>query len=219
MRVFAVRLLNLLLGLALYALGIVVTVWANVGYGPWEVFHMGLADKIGLSLGAASMLAGAAVLVIALAMGETLGLGTFCNIVVIGLFIDFFMSLADIKAESFFAGIIMLIAGMFIISLGSFFYIRSGFGAGPRDSLMVALTRKTKKPVGLCRSAVELTAAFTGWLMGGMVGAGTVISFLAIGACIQITFALLKFDVKAVKHETVKETLLNLRDSVLRKQA
>ncbi len=110
------------------------------------------------------------------------------------------------------AGLVMLITGMFTIAFGSFFYIRSAFGAGPRDNLMVVLARKTNKPVGLCRSTVELLAAFGGWLLGGMVGVGTIVSFFAIGVCVQIVFTALKFDVTAVKHETIKETLTRLFD-------
>jgi uncharacterized membrane protein YczE len=99
-----------------------------------------------------------------------------------------------------------LIAGLFILSLGSYFYIKSAFGAGPRDNLMIVLNRKTKLPVGVCRSIVELSVTLAGWILGGMVGIGTVISVVAVGFCIQITFAAFKFDAAAVEHETLKET-------------
>jgi len=71
---------------------------------------------------------------------------------------------------------------------------------------MVVLTRKTKIPVGICRGAVELLVTFIGWLLGGMVGIGTVISVVAIGFCIQITFRALKLDVTKIRHETLRET-------------
>ena len=110
-------------------------------------------------------------------------------------------------------GIVMLITGLFVVSTGTYFYIKSAFGAGPRDNLMVVLNRKTRLPVGVCRSMVELSATLVGWILGGMVGIGTVISVVAIGVCIQITFAIFKFDPAAVEHETLKETfgMLNKR--------
>jgi len=109
-------------------------------------------------------------------------------------------------AKSLAAGIGMLILGLFVIAAGSYFYLKSAFGAGPRDSLMVFLNRKTKLPIGVCRSLVELTATLVGWALGGMVGIGTIVSGFMIGFCIQIVFTIFKFDVKAVKHETLKQT-------------
>lgn len=99
-----------------------------------------------------------------------------------------------------------MITGLFIISFGSYFYIGSGFGAGPRDSLMVALQRKTGLPVGLCRGILEGSVVLIGWLLGGPVGIGTVIAAFGIGFCIQIVFAIMKFDATSVKHETLNAT-------------
>jgi uncharacterized membrane protein YczE len=108
--------------------------------------------------------------------------------------------------ENMAIGIIMLVSGLFVVAAGSYFYIKSAFGAGPRDNLMVVLARKTKLPIGVCRGMVELAATFVGWLLGGMVGVGTLISGFAVGFCIQITFALLRFDATAVQHETIGQT-------------
>jgi uncharacterized membrane protein YczE len=107
----------------------------------------------------------------------------------------------------------MLIAGLFILSLGSYFYMRSALGAGPRDSLMVALTRITKLPIGICRGLIELSVTLIGWALGGMVGAGTVISAIAIGSCVQITFKVFRFNAAEVKHESLGETYRFLRSA------
>jgi uncharacterized membrane protein YczE len=100
---------------------------------------------------------------------------------------------------------------LFVISLGSFFYISSGFGAGPRDGLMVALTRKTHLPIGVCRGGIEVLVVFLGWRLGGMVGFGTVLSAFSIGFCIQLTFSLLRFKPTAIVHENVTETYGKLK--------
>ena len=146
-------------------------------------------------------------MVIVVLLGERIGLGTVLNMLLIGIFLDIIMKLSIIPlGTGFVMSIIMLAIGLFIIALAMYFYISSGFGAGPRDSLMVAMTRKTKLPVGACRALAELTAVVIGWFLGGMVGIGTVISAFCIGFCIQITFRLLKFDVTAVRHETFMQT-------------
>ncbi len=212
MRRLAMRFLRLMFGLFLYALGIVLTIRANVGYGPWEVFHAGLGKTLGMSIGNASILVGLAIIGITLAMGERIGVGTILNMVVIGIFIDLLLGSGIIPlVGNLWAGIAVLLLGLYSISIGSFFYIGSGFGAGPRDGLMVVLTRRLGLPVGLIRSAIELSATLCGWLLGGMVGIGTLISGLAIGFCIQTTFGLLKFDPTNIAQQTIRESAAELR--------
>ncbi len=144
-------------------------------------------------------------------LGEKLGLGTILNMTLIGIFLDAILVLGVVPvARSFIPGLIMMVAGLFIIAIASFFYIGSGFGAGPRDSLMVALTRKTRLPVGLVRGAIELVAVGAGWRLGGMVGLGTVIAALAIGFCVQLTFRLFKFDPTLVRHESLRMSWQNM---------
>ena len=211
MKLFVIRLLSLVFGLFLYSLGIVLTIKANIGYAPWDVFHVGLAQKTGISIGIASIITGVVVVAAVIILGEKIGLGTLCNMVVIGVFIDLiFLSNVIPKQENLVFGIVMLAFGLFVISVGSYFYIRAAFGAGPRDSLMVVLNKKTKLPIGLCRSALELTVTIIGWILGGMVGIGTVISVIAIGFIIQLTFALLKFVPANIEHETLGQTYKNM---------
>ena len=210
MRQIYIRLLFLVGGLFLYALGIIVTLHANIGYAPWEVFHVGLAKTIGISIGTASIITGLFIGIITVFLGEKLGFGTVLNMVLIGVFLDIILKLNIVPvANDFVTGAIMLIVGLFIISLATYFYIGSAFGAGPRDSLMVALTRKSGLSVGVCRGIIELLAVVIGWKLGGMLGIGTILSAFTIGFCVQTTFALLKFDATAVKHETLDQTYRN----------
>jgi len=209
---FLTRFIKLIFGLFLYALGIVFAIKANIGYAPWEVFHVGLSQTFGISIGTASITIGALIVVLVMFLGEKIGIGTILNMFLIGIFLDWILILNPVPiASNFILGVFMLILGLFTIALGSYFYIDSAFGAGPRDSLMVALTRITKLPVGVCRSGVELTVVLIGWKLGGLVGIGTVIAAFGIGFCVQTTFGLLKFDTTKVKHETLGQSFKLLR--------
>ncbi|HIU64955.1 MAG TPA: hypothetical protein IAB06_07990 [Candidatus Avacidaminococcus intestinavium] len=201
------RLLLLLIGLIFFALGVSLGLQANIGYAPWEVLHVGLAKTFGLSIGTANILTGFFLVLYAAFSGENIGIGTIANMFLIGFFIDLILQINLIPlASSLLPGLFMMIASMFTIAFGTFFYISSGFGTGPRDSLMVILTRKTHLSIGFCRSAIETTAVVIGWYLGGMVGFGTLFSALAIGYCVQITFKLLRFDPTIIEHERFQDT-------------
>ena len=202
------RLSNMTIGFLLTALGIIITLKANIGYAPWEVFHVGLSNTTGLSFGMTTIAVGIILAIIVTLLGEKLGFGTIASMVMTGVFADIILIMDIIPvAKNLAMGIVMLISGLFTISLGTYFYIKTAWGVGPRDNLMVVLARKTKIPVGICRCIVEFIVTFIGWLLGGMVGIGTIISVIAIGFCIQITFGLFKFKVTEVRHESLSDTL------------
>ncbi len=105
----------------------------------------------------------------------------------------------------------MMLGGMFIIGLASYSYIGAGLGSGPRDGLMVLLTKKTGKSVRFIRNCIEMTALITGYFLGGFVGIGTLINALGIGYFVQFVFKLFKFNVKAVEHRYVEDDIRLVR--------
>lgn len=212
MKHFWLRLISLIGGLCVFSFGIVLTIKANIGYAPWDVFHIGLATTVGLSLGTVSILVGIIIGVIIVILGEKIGLGTIFNMVLVGAVIDIIFPHVPL-AENLPGGVIMMLVGIFTMAIGTYFYVKSAFGAGPRDSLMVALNRKTRLPVGLCRFILELSVLIIGLFLGGMVGIGTVIFVVAIGFAVQIVFKLFRFDAKAVRHETLRDTYAAIRNA------
>lgn len=197
------RLLHLFIGLLLYAVGIVFTIQGNLGLAPWDALHMGLTYITHLSFGLISILVGFIILLFTYQLNESIGIGTLANIIIIGLLIDLIFALNLIPlSTSAFSGIPMLLIGMEMIALGSYFYIGSGFGTGPRDGLMVALTRVTKKPIGLIRGSIEITVFIAGYMLGAKIGIGTLLLAFGMGPIIQLTFKLLNFDVHTIIHDS-----------------
>lgn len=197
------RLIQLVIGLILFSVGIVFTINANLGLAPWDAFHIGLSTLTGLSFGQISIIVGLILLVITYQLNESIGLGTITNIVLIGIFIDIIFHFQWIPlSENILSGVSMILLGMILIAIGSFFYIGSCFGTGPRDGLMVALTRVTRKPVGIIRASIELTVLILGALLGAKIGIGTLLIAFGIGPIVQVTFKLLKFDVHNIEHSS-----------------
>lgn len=208
---YLLRLARLITGLFIYALGVVVQIKAHVGYAPWDVFHTGLASTLGLSLGQVSIGVGMLIVIVDLMLKEKIGLGTFCNMFFIGLFIDLILKLDLIPLSSSpWSGYPMLIFGLFLLSFGLYLYMSSAFGAGPRDTLMVAIHRRMGVSVGLAKAMIEVTVAFLGWRLGGMLGIGTLIAASLIGVVLQFVLRLMRFEPKKVRHETLKDSLLIL---------
>jgi hypothetical protein len=208
---FIKRFIKLMVGLFLYSLGIVITMKANIGFASWEVFHKGISNISGISIGQVSIIVGLIICGVVLLMGEKLGVGTILNMLFIGIFIDLLIDLNFIPGvNTYTAGIIMLLAGILIIAFATYFYIDSSFGAGPRDSLMVAVERKTGLEVGVARGIIEVSVVFIGWLLGGPVGLGTILAAISFGFFIQLVFKLMNFDAAEIEHETFTQTVKNL---------
>ncbi|MGH0052788.1 MAG: YczE/YyaS/YitT family protein [Sphaerochaetaceae bacterium] len=201
------RLARLFIGLFFYALGIVLTMQAHIGYSPWDVFHAGLSTLFSMKIGTMTILVGLLLGFVVLLGGERIGVGTLCNMVLIGLFINILLDSGLFSERShLISGSLQMVFGLFVISFASYLYISSGYGAGPRDSLMVFLSRKTGFSAGTCRAVLEVAVSVIGFLLGGMLGWGTLLSAVLIGLCIQITFNVLHFDPKEIHHENLGES-------------
>ena len=198
----------LTLGCLVSAVGIVMMLQANIGLEPWSVLQQGIAQTWGVSYGTASIIVGAFAIGVAILCGEGFGIGTIGNIVLCALFIDGLLALDWIPMmHTLPSGILMLVLGLEILVIGTWLYMRSTLGAGPRDSLMVALARKTKRSVGLCRAVVEIFVIIAGFLLGGQVGWGTVISAVGLGSLFNLNFRLLHFRAAELHQENLAETV------------
>ena len=200
--------IRLIIGLLVCSIGIVFTIQANLGLSPWDAFHHGLSRNLGITMGQASMLLGIIVIIVDIFLGENLGIGTILNMFLIGIFMDFFMLNNIIPISPNMAtGFIMMFAGMFIIGIGCVIYIGAGYGSGPRDGLMVALHKKTKKPVKIIKTCIELFALTFGYILGGSIGVGTIITTLVFGLFIEYAFKICKFDANKVKHRYIVDDI------------
>ncbi len=185
------RLGKLLVGLLLFAVGVTMTVQAELGLAPWDVLHSAVSDRSGLGFGTASVLTSVAVLLLAIVLGTRPGIGTVLNTLLIGAVIEVllragFAASADQWPWPVRLG--LLVGGLAVIGAGSALYIGAHLGSGPRDSLMIAVHRRLRLPIFAARTVTEGSAFVLGWVLGGAVGLGTVVSVLLIGPFVQLAF-------------------------------
>ncbi|KHE73282.1 YitT family protein [Halobacillus sp. BBL2006] len=177
-----------LAGLVILGLGISMTMQVReFGIGPWDVFHYGLFLQFGLTVGTWSIIAGLMiVLVSSLVQKSKPQVGTILNMVLIGVFIDFFNWLLP-EPETLITQAFVFILGTVVISIGIGIYVAPGIGAGPRDSLMLLISEATGWKVSTVRNGIEITVAILGLLLGGPVGIGTVFIALLLGTFVGYT--------------------------------
>lgn len=178
------RLIQLFLGLALYGFSLSLMVRANFGLDPWDVFHQGLAERTGISLGMMVNLVGAAVLLLWIPIRQRPGVGTIANVFLIGTFADIGLWLMP-PIDSVPLAMAMLLGGILLNGVATGAYIGAGLGPGPRDGLMTGLVKRTGGSVRVIRTSIEITVLGIGWLLGGTVGVGTVLYALAIGPIVH----------------------------------
>jgi uncharacterized membrane protein YczE len=179
------RLIQLCAGLTLYGASSALLVEAGLGLEPWGVLHQGLAELTGLSIGVVSIVVGAAVLLLWIPLRQRPGLGTVSNVFVVGLAMDATLAVVP-DAHGLAVRIPLMLAGIVLNGAATGLYIAAGFGAGPRDGLMTGLHRRTGRSIRLMRTAIEVAVVVTGFVLGGTIGAGTVLYAVSIGPLAQV---------------------------------
>ena len=184
------RLVQLYVSLVIYGVSMALMIRSELGNMPWDVLHQGLAEQLALPFGVVVVLVGALVLLAWWPLHERPGLGTISNVVVISLVIG--PALAIVPGNvGLAAGVALAVAGVVLNGAATAAYIGVHLGAGPRDGLMTGLVRVTGASVRLVRTAIEVAVVITGFLLGGKLGAITVIYALAIGPLTHLFLPLL----------------------------
>ena len=188
--------------------GVYLTIQANIGAGPWDVLNLGISKSFGILYGTASIIVSYSILGIDILMKEPIGVAMFIDAFVVGKSVDLFNRLNVVPAcDSTFKGIAIMLIGLVIMSYTQYAYMAVALGCGPRDTLLVALTKRLSKlPIGAISIGLLSTATFVGWLLGGPIGIGTLICAFGTGPIMQFAFKSVKFDAAGVAHQRLSKT-------------
>lgn len=184
-RQLGLRLGQLLAGLLLYGISMALMIRSQLGNMPWDVLHQGLARHLGHSIGTVTIAVGVVVLLLWIPLREEPGVGTVCNVVVIGFSVDAALRVlppvGSLPVRALLAG-----AGVVLNAVATAAYIGVRLGPGPRDGLMTGLVHRTGGSLRLVRTAIEITVVAAGWALGGTLGIATLVYALAIGPLVQL---------------------------------
>lgn len=173
-------LVVLIVGLWLFGTGEAFLVASGLGVGPWTVLAQGMSFRLDLPIGVTTFIVSAIVLLLWIPLKERPGIGTILNAVVIALALQVMI---DVIPKATVVGVELgyVLLGIALIGLASGLYLTANLGPGPRDGWMTGLHLRFGWPVARVRLGIEVVVLLIGWLLGGVVGIGTVLFALLIG--------------------------------------
>ncbi len=199
--------LRIIAGLFVFALGVHLTIFANIGLAPWDCLGMGLSYHTPLNYGLSMTLIALTVLGIDLLLRERIGYGTIIDALLTGNFVQLFNSVNPFPLNTvLWKGILIMLAGFVLMALGMAIYMKCAQGCGPRDSLLVGLGKRLPRvPIGIVEIILWAVVLLAGWLLGGPVGIGTLISTFGAGLVMQAVYTVIRFEPREIKHRNVLE--------------
>lgn len=197
--------IRIVLGLLVFSLGVHLTIKANIGLAPWDCLGMGVANHTPLNYGLAMTIMSVIILGIDLLLKERIGYGTVIDALLTGIFVQMFNDVNPLpENKNMILGIGIMFAGFVLMAVGMWIYMRGEQCCGPRDSLLVGLGKRLPKvPIGIVGMMLWVTVLLAGWLLGGPVGIGTLISAFGEGLVMQVVYNLLHFEPRKVRHRDI----------------
>lgn len=200
--------IRIIAGLFIFAFGVHLTIFANIGLAPWDCLGMGLSYHTPLNYGLSMTLIAVTVLGIDLLLKEKIGYGTIIDALLTGNFVQLFNSINPLPLNNNrWLGIGIMLVGFVFMALGMAVYMKSEQCCGPRDALLVGLGKRMQKiPIGIVEVFLWAVVLLVGWLLEGPVGIGTLISTFGAGIVMQIVYTIIHFDPRNLRHKDVIET-------------
>ena len=192
-------------GLAVFALGVHLTIYANIGLAPWDCLGMGISYHTVLNYGLSMTVMAVAILLIDLLLRERIGYGTIIDALLTGNLVQLYNDIDPLpENHSLWIGIAVMIVGFVFMALGMMIYMKAAQCCGPRDSLLIGLgKRMPKMPIGVVEIILYAAVLLAGWLLGGPIGIGTLLSTFGAGVVMQLVYSLLHFDPREIKQRDV----------------
>ena len=219
---YAKRIFIVTFGLVFAAYGVGLTVTAELGVSPWDVFSQGVALKLSellgteVMMGTITQITAALVILVDIALKEKIGVATIIDTCIFGGALNFFLRHNMLPyPETFAVRFICMLLGYIIWGLGIYIYMKPALGAGPKDALFVIFAKR-KIPVAIAKNSIEAVVFVIGWVLGGTIGIGTVVAVFAMGYIIEFWFKVFSFDVTTVKNESIFETARNIKNLMVK---
>ena len=203
---------RIVFGLFVFAFGVHFTIYANIGLAPWDCLGMGISYHTPLNYGLSMTVMAVIILIIDILLGERIGYGTIIDALLTGNFIQMFNGLNPLhENDNLWLGIAIMIFGLAFMAIGMLIYMKGAQGCGPRDALLIGLGKRMSRiPIGIVEILLWSLVLLLGWLLGGPVGVGTLISTFGAGIVMQLIYNALHFEPRKIVHRDIFEVTREL---------
>ena len=175
----------MLLGIAVLGVGVGLFKFALMGNDPSTALVIAIGGRIGIDFSLVLIGMNTLWFLAEAAFGrELIGPGTFVNWFCVGPIASFFeRSLTNaLGAPGHWAvqcGVLAI--GVLVLGLACALYQTADVGIAPYDALSILLARKTRQTYFLCRIFTDSLCVLIAWLLGGLIGLGTLVCALGLG--------------------------------------
>lgn len=200
---------RILLGLSIYSFGVYLTIYANIGLAPWDCLAVGISRHAPLNYGSAMVAISLTAIILQLLLRERIGFATLLDAVITGNLTQLLTDISPYpKNHSLLLGIPYMLFGFLFIALGMYLYMKAEQGCGPKDGLLIAIGKRLPKiPIGVVEILLFAFVTLVGWLLGGTVGIGTLISIFGAGVVMHLFYSIIHFEPRELYHKSIAETL------------
>lgn len=179
------RIVMCFLGVVVIGIGCAAFKVSNLGNDAFTALNITISERTGVALGTVTVVMNCIYLIAPLIFGRKyINIGTILNGVLLGYFVDFFYGVL----VGFFGvpselplQLVWLVPGILIISLGISLYQTADLGVGPYDYLALGLRDHLHLPYFGCRIFTDALCALAAFLLGGLIGIGTLVCAFFLG--------------------------------------
>ena len=188
----AARVAMVLVGLFVLGVSIAFYVQANVGADPFTVLALGVSNRTGATVGVATQLVGAGLLVLLLVADRShIGIGTLLNVVLVGGSADIVLRFAP-QPVGFVSIVAMTAAAVLMMGVGVGLYVSGGLGEGALEGVMLVASDRFRISVRLSRICMDVAAVLAGLALGAPIGVGTLLGAALTGPIAEATMRMVK---------------------------
>jgi len=191
LKAFSIKILVFLVGIFIVQIGVGLFIQSNAGLDSYTIIMEGISILLNITVGQANILVMAVLFVIIFCMArEYIRIGTFLATFITGIFLDTVnqsLTVFGISDMAYIPRLLILILGCVVISIGFSILNAPELSVSPLDQMPLIIMDRTKFTYSQIRIVQDTLFITVGYLLGGTLGLGTIISLFLIGPCIQFT--------------------------------
>lgn len=185
LRKFLKTCLLLWIAIVLTGFGVALFIHANLGSDTITVFLDGLRKVMRISLGDASRIYNISALLIAIVVAyKHIGWTSIVYALSTGFLIDYFdvlLQTFQFAQQSLLMRIVVVLIGQLCIVIAFALLVRYGKGMDQLDAIAYGLHTKLAISYALIRTLLDVALIVIGFLMGGVIGIGSIIAMATTG--------------------------------------